>query len=75
VFLLVYEKGRNDENPFVFPDNHLYQGNYGIYVKKRERNKNLSKAQSEAEWLRDMLDEKNPILVIHPRANNYDNLY
>ena len=75
VFLLVYEKERNDGDPYVLPSNHLYQGNYGIYVKKRERNKSLSKAQNEAKWLRDMLDGKNPILVVHHLANSYDNLY
>jgi hypothetical protein len=81
VFLLVYEPKRKDEIPFfeklpfVFPSDYSCQGNYGIYVKKREKHNRLPNAQKEAEWLRNMLNEGNPILVVHHLANKYDNLY
>ncbi|RHZ35887.1 Tankyrase-2 [endosymbiont GvMRE of Glomus versiforme] len=75
VFLLVYEQGKNSENPYVFPVDYSYQGDYGIYVKKREKHSCLSDAQKEAEWLRKMLDGKNPILVVHHLANDYDSFY
>jgi Lecithin retinol acyltransferase len=73
VFLIVYEpKHRNlEENLAVFPTDHSYQGNYGIYLRKREKNSSLSSAQNEAEWLKGMINDDNPILTIHPYASEY----
>ncbi|MCE8164136.1 MAG: lecithin retinol acyltransferase family protein [Candidatus Moeniiplasma glomeromycotorum] len=69
VFLVVYEP--TNEFLKVFPDNSSYQGDYGIYVRKREKHNCFSNAQSEAGWLRRALNNENPILAIHHYANEY----
>jgi hypothetical protein len=67
VFLLVLDENREVR---VFPVKADYQGSYGIYERKRARHYSLAEAQSEASWLRGMLNGENPILVLHPSAND-----
>jgi len=74
VFLGVIDRkpnsyGRVENNEiFVFPTNP-HDTKWGIYSRKQHNS--LSAAQSEASWLRTKLNGDNPILVIHPQANNY----
>ena len=50
------------------PNNHS-ETKWGIY--SRKQHDSLASAQSEASWLRTKLNGDNPILVIHPLANNW----
>lgn len=74
VFLGVIDRKPNntgkiqDNEIFIFPTNHS-ETKWGIYPRKEHDS--LAYAQSEASWLKDKLNGDNPMLVIHPQANNY----
>lgn len=68
VHLLVYDKESNTVR--VFPSDSS-ETKWGI-GNSREAHYSLASAQSEASWLRERMQyEANPILYIHPRANEY----
>jgi len=67
VHLLVYDKASNSVKAFPTSFNCSKWGQYS-----REKYDYLSDAQNEASWLREKLKyENNPILYVHPRANEY----
>jgi len=74
VFLGVIDRkpnayGRVENNEiFIYPTNHN-DSKWGIYPRKEHNS--LAYAQSEAQWLKEKLNGDNPILVIHPLANDW----
>jgi hypothetical protein len=52
----------------MIPNNHS-ETKWGIYSRKEHTS--IASVQSEASWLSTKLNGDNPILVIHPQANNY----
>nr|UYR51073.1 hypothetical protein [Morchella crassipes] len=67
VFFLVYDQDSNSVK--VFPTNAT-ESKWGN--SSRNRHNQLTNAQGEANWLREKLkQDSNPILVIHPSANEY----
>ncbi|RHZ35519.1 DnaJ domain-containing protein [endosymbiont GvMRE of Glomus versiforme] len=68
VFLVVYEpEYRNiKENLTVFPK---YKNCNCWGTDKRKNHNNVKGAQKEAKWLREKLNEENPMLTVHHQAN------